>query len=176
MHVGKWITLLEGNPAGLFLQPTVSVHAWWSICRLLEMYPTREAVFYREIWNTMCIGVLPRCLVALEILSGVFDSVLNRNIKQRSKRGSKIVKICANQDWVSKPSSRLWFSLFQVDEFTVNEFEISYTLLGFLLSFLHFTFDWYLTVTILLFSFTHYTLTCCYYHLLGPIHYNLSVT
>ena len=40
--------------------------------------------------------------------------------KVRSKRRSKIVKIHANQDWVSKPHSRLWFSVFELDELLMS--------------------------------------------------------
>ena len=51
-----------------------------------------------------------------ETLSWVFDIPLQLKQKLRSKRRSKIVKIPANEDQVSKPPSRLCFCLFQFDE------------------------------------------------------------
>ena len=58
--------------------------------------------------------------IADETLSGVIDVSSQSRQRLRSKRRSKIVKIYANKDQVSKPPSLLSFSLFSLDELLMS--------------------------------------------------------
>ena len=84
------------------------------------IYQTQETVFHRDI-QTPRRELKIRCAaeyfwwgvwIAHETLSRVFDISSQSKQKLRSKRRRKIVKIYVNYDRVSKPPSRLWFSLF----------------------------------------------------------------
>ena len=74
----------------------------WKRVFFFFFYDVRRSIFdeIRDVWT------------ADETLSGVFDLSSHSKQKLRSKRRSKIVKIYANYDRVSKPQSRLWFPLF----------------------------------------------------------------
>ena len=82
------------------------------------MYQTRKAVFHRDIQTLRRELKIRRAAqrsifdeilgvwIADETLSRVFDRSSQSKQKLRSKRRSKIVKIYANKDRVSKPPSR----------------------------------------------------------------------
>ena len=63
---------------------------------------------------------IPGVWITDETLSRVFGTSSQSKQKLRSKRRSKIVKFYAYQDRVSKPSLRLWFSLFSRDELLMS--------------------------------------------------------
>ena len=86
----------------------------------------QETVFHPEIqtprrelkiWHSrVFFDKIRGAWIADETMSPVFDISSQSKQKLRSKWRSKIVKIYANQDWVFKPLSRLWFPLFWLDE------------------------------------------------------------
>ena len=86
------------------------------------IYQPRETVFHRDIqtWRRELkmrrvveyIWRIRGVWIADETLSRAFDKSSQSKQKQRSERRRKIFKMYANQDRVSKPSTRLWVSLF----------------------------------------------------------------